>query len=1496
MNDFDRNARRGKPQREIYKPGSGPLRKTGNSRDDECGDSPVVNQRGDALFRNGSNKPLNSSRSQEINRIADELKKITMGGKPNGNGESKNGSDFRRKPGSEIYVPKPVAELRKNQQSPAIKPLMDGSELAKLDVRNENKEKSGRRRHDKKRKDRGGNRGGGGGENDRYGGNDYHEKSHSRESLVNHDYDSVDNRFLRHGSEPRSLPMYQENRSRDTRSVEPNTGGRTFAQERLHNKPPVGFQPKKSGFQPNRPVNPNLPPRLLRKTMAEKEAEAQANEMLPGGFRAPPPEWSRTLPNPPRGRGRGRLRQEDIDRFRRPLTPDRPDYRGSQDMYINNSEAPGGHSKNYNVEEKENCERDVPPEAHRSTPNLSNYCLPDQKADSGPSTPSGSTDVLDWAAEVEREEQEEIHRLSRANSKESVREVTKSHRKKKKKRKSNKERREERSVSRELAGNDQFRRGSVDNVSNHSRNTSRNNSIERNWREQRQFADAPRSRQSSYCDNRSRQSSPDHHYGNRSRKNSSCDNRSRQSSLDRKENSWRQRGGGFKEKRNDEPKNWRSEMTPPKDNKPAGILVLPSPIQNKSPPQLMHQVPARPPPLVATRRLYNPSNPEKPIMVTNSRSAQEIEQNYLDNCGGDHPMYMVPSGELLSSQTPLWYNPYKENFQQCHSPQIIRTIAQADFELQYLLSSGELLTYWEGMQQLRYTLKEALKILLVADLRFCEAENVEQHLWKILYYNVIELLRKQMSEGAEKKENFKLALLNIIDDGLDFYEKLLTDVENSNKIKLENFLNAPTAVREGLGYAGLALIAAQKIYLCLGDLARYKEQANETCNYGVSRQWYMKAHQINPKNGRPYNQLALLAMYTKRKLDAVYYYMRCLMSSNPMHNAREGLITLFDDNRKKFEAGDRRKKEERAQKEREKMKEKEGVSGFRREIWIHPAGGKNVHRTTSTCHQDVDSEEEELSKFSNVDLNKMFSTSYLHVHGKLYNKIGMESLTETAVQMLREFRALLQHSPLPLNSTRFLQLFSLNMFAIEVTQPKGDLNQNRDGVYRSAAQESALVVSLQMFNLLLERFITLLHEHLTNKEPKQLIPADCHVILPALKVWCDWMTTHVEVWNPPPSCLDYRVGPPGDCWNRIATLVTLLLRLNFPRDIIVDDAAPDHEPVYLPEDATLSGFTPLMANAPESAFVHKSNDMELAQMVHRLKKIEFFGQIILCGLDPPILKLHKKEDGDSEYISIVDIPGSQEDKSKCDIGGQSESEVCVESMSSSDESDDSGKATGVEEDDESVQSLLAKKGRLERQVRKHQARKNHFQKALMSEVLTEMEIRPHDLVPDTNCFINCLPQLESLMKLLPHPQHPYVIMVPLVVVNELEGLSRGCKPSQSALHSAMVRETAKAAMGLFQNRHPALRCVTTKGTVLNSSTFTLEEDSAVEMKNDDKILTTCVNLSKAHKRDEIKEGGRRKLYRDVVLLTEDRSLRLKAISKDMPVRALPDFIKWAGLG
>lgn len=134
----------------------------------------------------------------------------------------------------------------------------------------------------------------------------------------------------------------------------------------------------------------------------------------------------------------------------------------------------------------------------------------------------------------------------------------------------------------------------------------------------------------------------------------------------------------------------------------------------------------------------------------------------------------------------------------------------------------------------------------------------------------------------------------------------------------------------------------------------------------IYRSWYLKAQQIAPKNGRPYNQLALLAVYTvslkllpsyththqistaqkwlkgltvvflvfilihseiikhiicflvtltqrlffsshtcvfctvqKRKLDAVYYYMRSLAASNPILTAKESLMSLFEEAKRK---------------------------------------------------------------------------------------------------------------------------------------------------------------------------------------------------------------------------------------------------------------------------------------------------------------------------------------------------------------------------------------------------------------------------------------------------------------------------------------------------------------------------------------------------------------------------------------------------------------------
>jgi protein SMG6 len=59
--------------------------------------------------------------------------------------------------------------------------------------------------------------------------------------------------------------------------------------------------------------------------------------------------------------------------------------------------------------------------------------------------------------------------------------------------------------------------------------------------------------------------------------------------------------------------------------------------------------------------------------------------------------------------------------------------------------------------------------------------------------------------------------------------------------------------------------------------------------------------------------------------------------------------------------------------------------------------------------------------------------------------------------------------------------------------------------YRSAVQENALVVSLQMFNLILEKCVSLLREQLERptetESPRLIVGEDAQALLPAVKVF-----------------------------------------------------------------------------------------------------------------------------------------------------------------------------------------------------------------------------------------------------------------------------------------------------------------------------------------------------------------------------------------------------------
>lgn len=72
--------------------------------------------------------------------------------------------------------------------------------------------------------------------------------------------------------------------------------------------------------------------------------------------------------------------------------------------------------------------------------------------------------------------------------------------------------------------------------------------------------------------------------------------------------------------------------------------------------------------------------------------------------------------------------------------------------------------------------------------------------------------------------------------GMEYFRNLLALLERTYKIKIDDYLLVETPSTKALGYGGLALISAQKIFLFLGDLARYKETTEESCTYTNARQ------------------------------------------------------------------------------------------------------------------------------------------------------------------------------------------------------------------------------------------------------------------------------------------------------------------------------------------------------------------------------------------------------------------------------------------------------------------------------------------------------------------------------------------------------------------------------------------------------------------------------------------------------------------------------------
>lgn len=88
-----------------------------------------------------------------------------------------------------------------------------------------------------------------------------------------------------------------------------------------------------------------------------------------------------------------------------------------------------------------------------------------------------------------------------------------------------------------------------------------------------------------------------------------------------------------------------------------------------------------------------------------------------------------------------------------------------------------------------------------------------------------------------------------------YFEKLIQILEETYNFKVDDFVGTEKEMPQKSIMVSMAVNMAQQILLCLGDLARYRDDANEGSNYSKSKMYYQRAQALNPKNGRPYYQL-----------------------------------------------------------------------------------------------------------------------------------------------------------------------------------------------------------------------------------------------------------------------------------------------------------------------------------------------------------------------------------------------------------------------------------------------------------------------------------------------------------------------------------------------------------------------------------------------------------------------------------------------------------------
>uniref|UniRef100_A0A915MRR9 Uncharacterized protein n=1 Tax=Meloidogyne javanica TaxID=6303 RepID=A0A915MRR9_MELJA len=375
--------------------------------------------------------------------------------------------------------------------------------------------------------------------------------------------------------------------------------------------------------------------------------------------------------------------------------------------------------------------------------------------------------------------------------------------------------------------------------------------------------------------------------------------------------------------------------------------------------------------------------------------------------------------------------------------------------------------------------------------------NVEYQLWKNCFYSPIEVLRKRSEDGGPHAGLFKGFLNELIEPAITFYEGLLKDYEvkfsvdfskfyqpYASSLCLDKFDECAVIDSELPVVDSMVLRSAQRLIICFADLYRYKALSThkEARTYSFAkRSLYWQAHFLEPLNGHPFNQLAVVACYEKKWVDVLFYYIRALSVLLPFKSARESLELALNSLRQPANAYEKwvfelieieNRNFQAATNNYESgpysdiLNKENKFHNVCREIWFHPSNDVLVEESLKK-HQRTTIEGTLTRLFvgeNGNNVQKKAICHLLHCAGVLISTIGLDQFKQSYELILNELLALVDNDDTVLTPAYLLKIIILYTFPIH--SPRPDASQVLFENQRCAAFElvfSSLKFLLEVF-------------------------------------------------------------------------------------------------------------------------------------------------------------------------------------------------------------------------------------------------------------------------------------------------------------------------------------------------------------------------------------------------------------------------------------------------